>query len=132
MAYKIVIGMKDGKSYQKELTEDESKFFIQKKVREVVQGDAFGFSGVEFLITGGSDNAGFALRADVPGHGRRKILGISGIGMSKKDKGVRRRRTVAGQVIGEQTAQINLKPVKGEDKVAAALAPKEETPAAEA
>jgi len=133
MPYKIVMGTKDGKSYQKELSEDESKFFAGKVVKDKVKGDDFGFAGYEFLITGGSDNAGFPLRWDMPGHGRKQLLAVQGVGLRKTRKGMRRRKTVAGNTIGEQTAQINLKVVKaGAKSVQDIMNPAAETPAEDA
>lgn len=130
MTYKIVIGQKDGKSFQKELSEEESKLFVGKALKDTIKGDEFGFPGYEFLITGGSDKVGFPLRWDVPGAGRKRILAVKGVGMKKKGKGVRQRKTVAGNTIGELTAQINLKVVKaGKDSLDAIFnPPAEEAP----
>lgn len=132
MTYKIVIGVKDGKSYQKELSEEESKLFAGLKLRDTIKGDGFGFEGYEFQLSGGSDNAGFPMRGDVPGSTRKKILTVKGVGVKKVDKGIRRRRTVAGNTVGEQTAQINLKVVKaGKTAIEKIFNPEPEAPAEE-
>ncbi len=111
-AFKIVIGTKKGKCLQKELSEDESSNFIGKKIRDTISGDLLGFLGYEFEITGGSDNCGFPMRRDVDGTSRKKIFAVKGIGLKKKGKGVKVRKTVAGNTINEKTSQINLKVLK--------------------
>ena len=124
--FKVVISdPKSGKSVQKEVKDPEAGSLIGKKIRETVKGDSIGFAGYEFEITGGSDNAGFPMRSDVPGQARKKILAVNGIGISNKKKyrkktmkglrtmkGMRQRKTVAGNTVYEKTAQVNLKIIK--------------------
>ena len=110
--FKLNISEKTGKSKQKELSEEESLVLIGKKIRDTVTGDALGFQGYEFEITGGSDDAGVPMRGDIPGENRARVLGVSGIGMKKQDSGVRQRKLMAGNTIIEKTAQINVKVVK--------------------
>jgi len=83
-----------------------------KKIGDKVPGDFFGLDGYELEITGGSDMAGFPMRKDLPGQGRKKILAVSGIGLHNDEKGIKVRKTVAGNTIHAQTAQINVKVVK--------------------
>ena len=109
---KAVIGMKDGRSVQKEVSETDTKGFLSKKIGDVVKGEVFGLSGYEFEVTGGSDYCGFPMRKDVAGFQRRKILAVEGVGLKKEAKGIRIRKTVCGNVIHPKTAQINLKVVK--------------------
>jgi small subunit ribosomal protein S6e len=108
-SFKIVIGNKKGKCLQKELTEEESAEFIGKKIGETVLGDKIGFAGYEFLITGGSDFCGFPMRFDIDGSSRKKIFAVQGIGLKKKGRGTKIRKTVCGNTIYAKTAQINLK-----------------------
>jgi small subunit ribosomal protein S6e len=116
--FKIVLSTKDGKSYQREVSENEADYFMGKAIGETVSGDNFGLLGYECVITGGSDNAGFPMRKDVTGTGRKKILAVSGIGVKKKRHGQRQRKTVSGNTISLITAQINLKVVKeGKEKL---------------
>ncbi len=121
--FKVVLGAKDGKSYQKDLTEEESATLVGKVLRQKVTGDHFGFAGYEFLITGGSDIAGFPLRSDIAGTQRRKILAVSGIGLKKIGKGVRVRKTVSGNTITDRTVQVNLKILKEGSKPLAEIFP---------
>ena len=79
-------------------------------------------TGVELLITGGSDNAGFPMRKDVRGGGRKKILIVAGVGARKKAAGLRQRKTVSGNTISSRTVQINLKVVSGEGRMEIPLA----------
>ena len=120
--FKIVIGAKTGKCYQKEVKEPESNVFVGKKIGDIIKGDSFGLSGYEFEIRGGSDDAGFPMRKDVQGPVRKKILAVEGEGIRKAGKGLKRRKTVFGNTISARIVQINLKVVKegkekmGEDK----------------
>ena len=63
--YKVVIGMKDGKTVQKEIKSPESDNLLKKLIGEKISGDTLGFNGYEFEITGGSDKCGFPMRASV-------------------------------------------------------------------
>lgn len=108
-AFKIVIGTKDGKCVQKEVAEADARTLIGKKIGDTIKGEIIGLTGYEFLITGGSDYAGFPMRSDIPGAGRKKILAVEGIGLKKKSAGQRQRKTVCGNTIHANTAQINVK-----------------------
>jgi small subunit ribosomal protein S6e len=116
--YKIVINdPKIGKSYQREVKDNEAEYFNGKKIGDKVIGNDFGFEGYEFLITGGSDNSGFPMRKDVDLAGKKKILAVSGVGLKKTRKGMKVRKTVAGNTIYQNTVQINLKIIKyGKEK----------------
>ncbi len=100
---------KNGKSYTKAL---ETDTFVGKKLGEKISGDEVGLPGYELQITGGSDNAGFPMREDIPGHGRSQPLLTKGVGIHISRKGMRKRKTVMGREIGPTTAQINLKVLK--------------------
>lgn len=110
----VLSNPKTGKSYQKVLKDEDSKRVMGLKIGDTVKGEMMNLTGYEFEITGGSDFAGFPMRADVPGFGRKKILATHGIGIKKKRKwaGVRRKKNVAGNLIYEKTAQINMKVIK--------------------
>jgi small subunit ribosomal protein S6e len=114
MEFKLNIGCpKTKKCVKKELKETDCKPLIGKKIGEVLKGEAIDFPGYEFKITGGSDSSGFPMRHDVDAAQRKRILISSGVGIKKKKrKGIRLRRTVAGNTIHEKTAQINMKILK--------------------
>ena len=118
--FKVVIGLKDGKCSQLEVKDPESRAFIGKKIGNKVTGESINLAGWEFEISGGSDNAGFPMRKDVQGIGRKRILAVEGVGLKKKGKGIRQRKTVAGNTIHPGIAQINLKAIKeGSAKIVA-------------
>jgi small subunit ribosomal protein S6e len=129
VGFKIVIGTKEGKCYQKELAEEDSKNLIGKKIGDNIKGELIGLTGYEFVITGGTDYAGFPMRKDIAGVGRKRILAVAGVGLKKKAKGIRKRKTVCGNTVHPKISQINLKVLKeGKEKLGAA--PKEgEAPA---
>lgn len=121
--FKIVIGdPKSGKSVQKEVKDETAKHFLGLKIGDKVKGEMLDLTGYVFEITGGSDYAGFPMRRDVPGFGRKQILDVIGVGVKNVKKsrgrdmkykrtmqGMRQRKSVAGNTIYEKTAQINMK-----------------------
>lgn len=117
MAYKVVMSTKDGKSYQQELKEEQAGALHNKRLGEIVDGNSFGFSGYEFLITGGSDKCGFPMRKGIQAPRKRIMIGKS-VGFSgknrnkKKQKGLLKRRTVCGERITKIIRQVNLKVTK--------------------
>lgn len=117
-----------GKSIQKELSEEESMLLHGKKIRETISGDALGYAGYEFTITGGSDDAGMPMRSDIPGSSRKRILAVSGVGIKAQRDGQRRRKLIAGNTIGELTAQVNVT-VSKKGKASLFEEPKAEEPA---
>lgn len=124
--FKIVIGdPKTGKSVQKEAKDDAAKAFLGLKIGDKINGEVLDLTGYEFEVTGGSDYAGFPMRRDVPGTLRKRILAVKGIGINNKKKyrkkkkkglrtmkGMRQRKSMAGNTVYEKTAQINLKVLK--------------------
>jgi small subunit ribosomal protein S6e len=112
MVIKIVIGTKQGKCLQKELSDDESKTLLGTKIGDKVEGDAIGFAGYELEITGGSDHCGFPMRKDIEGDARKRILAVEAIGLKKKAKGIRQRKTICGNTVGMNTSQINMRILK--------------------
>ncbi|HLF54712.1 MAG TPA: 30S ribosomal protein S6e [Candidatus Nanoarchaeia archaeon] len=107
--FKIVIGTKAGKCVQKEVQEPEARTLLGKKIGDKVAGDTIGLTGYEFEITGGSDYCGFPMRKDIEGFSRKRILAVSGVGLKKKAKGIRQRKTVCGNTIHPKISQVNLK-----------------------
>ncbi|MEM2237052.1 MAG: S6e family ribosomal protein [Candidatus Caldarchaeum sp.] len=105
-----------------QLNPQQFRLLIGKKIGDVLDASAFGFKGAMLKITGGTDKDGFPMRPDVSGPRKVRILLSGGVGYhprrkppSKKKKtrnrrpvkGVRKRVTVRGNVIGEAIAQIN-------------------------
>src|SRR3989338_7706098 len=124
--FKLVINNK-GKGYSKELSETEGQAFLNKKMKEKISGNTFGFKNYEFEITGGSDKDGFPMRYDLPGAGRKKLLLTRGPGVKIKRKGMRKRKTLRGNTIAEDIKQININVVKeGDKKIIEIFPPKSE------
>lgn len=104
-----------GKAYQKEISDEEAQLFFGKKIGDEVDLSPIGLSGYVAVIRGGTDKDGFPMRKDVHGTGRKSVLIGSGPGIRKKNlkyKGERRRKTVRGNTVAEDIAQLNLKIVK--------------------
>ncbi len=88
--------------------------------------------GFEFELRGGSDDAGFPMRRDVTGAERKKILITTGLGNKAKRKGMRKRKSVAGNTVYENTVQLNLYVTKeGKTSLFEEAKTEEEAPAKE-
>ena len=103
----IVADPETGDTYQREADGQAANRFIGRSIGETVDGDAIGFSGYTIEITGGSDNAGRPMREDVRGPALRELLLTEGPGYHPQRDGERRRVTVRGAEISEDTVQIN-------------------------
>jgi len=112
MDLKINIADKSGKCIKKELKEDQAVVFHGKKLGDKINGELLDLSGYEFQISGGSDYCGFPMRSDVNGIMRKAILTTKGLGNTYSRKGMRLRRTVAGNTVYNKTSQLNLKIIK--------------------
>jgi len=117
---------KGKKSYSKVI---EKSLLIGRKIGETVPGNILGLTGFELKVCGGSDSAGFPMRAEIDTVHRKKIFVRNSIGVKIKEKGQFRRKTVRGNTISDFTAQVNLSVSKyGTKKVEELLTPKEEAP----
>lgn len=106
----VISDPKTGKSIQREVKEEDTKPFHGLKLGQKVNGELLELTGYEFTLTGGSDSSGFPMRRDVEGTEKKAILATSGVGLKKAMRpGMRIRKTVAGNTVGPQTSQINLK-----------------------
>ncbi len=128
MEFKLVLGTKDGKSYQKEVKDAAAEALHNKAIGEKISGEELGFSGYEFLITGGSDKCGFPMRKGIQS-ARKKIMAGPGVGCSgldrneKKQKGLLTKKTVCGERISKIIHQVNLKVLKEGSQPLAGEAP---------
>jgi small subunit ribosomal protein S6e len=124
----VISDTKTGKSYSKAV---DNTTLSGRKINDTVPGNILGLTGYELKITGGSDNAGFPMRPEVPTTQRKKLLVQSSIGVKIKRKGMFKRKTIRGNTISPQTAQVNLSVAKqGTKTIQELLNPetKEETP----
>ncbi len=104
------VTISDSKSklaYQVAVTGPAANKFIGKNIGDTVSGDIAGMAGYTLKITGGTDKDGFAMRSDLPGPGRRKILVAGGVGYAPKAEGVKKRKTIRGHEISSDISQIN-------------------------
>src|SRR3989344_3722438 len=115
--FKIVVGAKDGKSYQKEIKSPEADNLLKRRIGENISGNLLGLEGYEFLITGGSDKCGFPMRKGIQAPRKRITAGIS-VGFSgldrnkKKQRGLLNKKTVCGDRISKDINQVNMKVLK--------------------
>src|SRR2546428_3475430 len=109
--FKLVISdPKKAKSEVLEVKDSNAQLFMGRKIGEVVDAASSGYKG-KLRITGGSDRAGFPMRGDVLGGGKRDILFTKGIGFKKAVEGEKRRKLVRGKTVTEKIYHINAKMV---------------------
>jgi small subunit ribosomal protein S6e len=120
--FNVVVADPDtGDTYQMEVEGQDANRFLGRSIGDEVDGGAVGLSGFTLEITGGSDDAGRPMRADVAGPNLKELLLEGGVGYKPTRDGERKRVTVRGREVSEETAQVNAKVVAGEGSVAAAL-----------
>ena len=107
MVYKVVVSDEDV-TYQLELEDKDAKTVNGLKIGDEFNGGILGLKGYKLQITGGSDKNGFPMKPDVDGQRRFKSLVNGGIGFKPTRKGLRRRKTVRGNTIGDDISQINV------------------------
>lgn len=117
-----------GVAFKVEITDEKTKmWFWGKKLGEKIEGDAFGFPGWVFEITGGTDDAGFphvpfiegpqwqrVLLSGPPGYWPRKYRVPKKTGGYRiiNLKNVKKKKGVRGNTLCERTRQVNLKIVE--------------------
>lgn len=117
-SFKLVINdPATGKSYNFEVTGHHASTFMGKKIGDQVDGINANLPGYKLQITGGSDKAGFPMRADFEGSARRRLLLTEGVGFHPKDyPGKRKRMSVRGNRVSAEIIQVNLKVAKAGSK----------------
>ncbi len=103
----VVSDTKTAKAYQAVVAGAAMNKFIGKNIGDTVGGDAMGLAGYTLKVTGGTDKDGFAMRGDLPGPVRKKILVAGGVGYKPKADGVKKRKSMRGREIASDIAQIN-------------------------
>lgn len=107
-SFTVVVGdPESGQSYQLDVEGQSGNRFLGRAIGDTVDGGAVGFHGYELEITGGSDDAGRPMRSDVRGPALREVLLTGGTGYHPQRDGERRRITVRGSEISDETVQIN-------------------------
>lgn len=110
--FKVVVSDTNGKSYNVQVTGHHANSLIGKKLREEVDGIFVSLPGYKLLITGGTDKDGFPMRQDLPGGARRRLLLSKSVGFQPETSGKRKKKSVRGNTINQETVQINMKVVK--------------------
>lgn len=110
MPFKLAISDPEtGKAVQYELDDVKTNALVGKQVGDIIEGDLIGLPGYKLKITGGSDTAGFPIRPDVHGSGKKRVLIKGPPGFKPKRKGIARRKTVRGRELGLDIAQVNMR-----------------------
>ena len=103
----VVADPNDGTTHQRAVEGQDGNRFTGRSIGEEVDGSAVGLDGYTVEITGGSDTAGRPMREDVAGPALRSLLLDGGTGFNPTRDGERKRVTVRGREVGEDTRQIN-------------------------
>ncbi|KYK32749.1 MAG: 30S ribosomal protein S6 [Thermoplasmatales archaeon SG8-52-3] len=115
--FKVVVNdTKNGKSHNINVSGHHANSLIGKKIGDEVDGIFVSLPGYKLVITGGTDKDGFAMRYDLPGMVRRRLLISEGKGFKAKENGMRKKKSIRGNTINQDVVQINMKVVKFSSK----------------
>ena len=111
--FKVVVNdTKKGKSHQLQVSGHHANSLIGKKIGDEVDGIFISLPGYKLQITGGTDKDGFAMRSDLPGMGRRRLLLSEGKSFKAIEGGMRKKKSVRGNTVNQEIVQINMKVTK--------------------
>jgi small subunit ribosomal protein S6e len=111
--FDVVVGDDTGDTRQFEVDGQDANRFLGRDLGEEVDGGAVGLDGYTLELTGGSDDAGRPMREDVAGDDLKELLLEGGVGYEPSRDGERKRVTVRGREISEETAQVNARVADG-------------------
>uniref|UniRef100_A0A7C2Z954 Small ribosomal subunit protein eS6 n=1 Tax=Ignisphaera aggregans TaxID=334771 RepID=A0A7C2Z954_9CREN len=94
-------------AFQIRVSEDIASKFTGLKIGDKVDGRLIELPNITLEIRGGSDLAGFPMRADVEGPVKKYLLLSTGPGYRPRRKGERRRKLVRGNTISPDIVQVN-------------------------
>jgi len=117
----VVADPEDGSTYQMDVDGQDANRFVSREIGEEVDGGAVGLDGYTLEITGGSDETGRPMRENVPGSDIKQLLLDGGVGFEPSRDGERKRITVRGRTVSDETAQINAKVSDSDEGVAEVL-----------
>lgn len=123
----VVADPEDGTTFQHEIDGQDANRFLGRSIGESVDGEAVDLPGYTLEVTGGSDDAGRPMRGDVRGSALKEVLLTGGTGFRPERDGERRRITVRGSEISDETVQINVKVTESGDTSIEELLSDEET-----
>ena len=107
-SFKLTVSDQKGKSISRELKDNDANVLLGLQVGQETDASILGLQG-KIKITGGSDKSGVAMRGDVAGVPRKRVLLSKGVGLQNVKKGLRKRKLVRGNIISEEIYQINCK-----------------------
>jgi small subunit ribosomal protein S6e len=108
--FQVIVGDPEtGKTHSVEVDGQHANVFVRKRIGEEVDGMFVGLPGYTVEITGGSDQDGFPMRAEIPQATRKRILVSDSVGFNPTDDGVRRKKTFRGNEISPEITQVNAK-----------------------
>ncbi|MGP6220353.1 30S ribosomal protein S6e [Caldiplasma sukawensis] len=102
----VIADRKTGKTYKKEVKPENMKLLNRLSIGDEIDGIFFEIPGYKLKITGGSSVDGFPMKKDLPMQGKKRILVKYSSGERGK-KGLRKRVTFRGNILGEDISQIN-------------------------
>ena len=115
--FKVVINdTKNGKSHQVQISGHHANSLIGKKIGDEVDGIFISLPGYKLQVTGGTDKNGFAMRRDLPGMSRKRVLLSKSSGFKPKEKGIRKKKSIRGNTVNQDIVQINMKVTKYSSK----------------
>ena len=117
----VVADPADGSTYQRDVDGQDANRFLGRDLGDEVDAGAVGLDGYTLELTGGSDETGRPMREDVSGSNIKQLLLEGGVGFKPRRDGERKRITVRGKNVSDETAQINAKIIDSDDGVADAL-----------
>ncbi|MBX0322809.1 30S ribosomal protein S6e [Halomicroarcula sp. F13] len=107
-----------GHTYQIDVDGQDANRFIGRELGDEVDAGAVGLDGYTLELTGGSDTAGRPMRPDVRGSQTKSIMSDGGVGFEPTTDGERKRITIRGREVSDDTRQINAKIVgRGSESV---------------
>ena len=124
-SFKLTVSDQKGKSISRELKDNDANVLLGLQIGQETDASILGLQG-KIKITGGSDKSGVAMRGDVAGIPRKRVLLSKGVGLQDVKKGLRKRKLVRGNIISEEIYQINCKYDGKIDLEPKTEAPKEE------
>src|SRR5674476_1623227 len=104
--FRLIISDPSKKSaFKMEVTGAQANKLFGLGIGDSVQGEVLGLNDYALVITGGSDTDGVAMRRDLPGTVRKRLLLTGGVGYHPKRAGLRRRKSITGLVSSVDTGK---------------------------
>ena len=125
--FKIIVSESNGKASAFELEGPKAQPLVGRQLGEEVDGSVLGLTAQKLRITGGSDKDGIPMRPGVHGGAKKHLILASGAGFRSTSRGERRRKLVRGEMVTEETYQLNMKTIGAEEAQVAEVEEAKET-----